>query len=340
MGDMFTSRGNTEIPEALPLICKALGGLSDLRELDMNGNAFGQHIDPLVFLLAECRSLRVLNLENEGLGPVSGAKVAHALAAVARTANACGEHVHLRKLMCGRNRLENGSAEAWKEMFALHPDLRFVDLTQNGIRGPGFEAVVQGLAHCSSIRYLNLNDNTGKTDDGDGWPTFARALRGWPDLRMLDVSNCCLDAESFDLFLEVFQAGQHVHLHSLFVNNSDLGDVAYERLIPVIQTRLPALRNLGLVDNEDLDGSWVKQLVKLLEERGGSVMLDDEDWKEEDWNRVRQRAITEDDIERDVDAKTMVYKSGSLAADEPRQASSDAAVGELLAEMAGMTLTK
>jgi Ran GTPase-activating protein (RanGAP) involved in mRNA processing and transport len=41
MGDMFTSRGNTEIPEALPLIYKALGGRSDLRKLDMNGNAFG-----------------------------------------------------------------------------------------------------------------------------------------------------------------------------------------------------------------------------------------------------------------------------------------------------------
>jgi Ran GTPase-activating protein 1 len=244
--------------------------------------------------------------------------------------------------MCGRNRLENGSAEAWNEMFALHPDLRFVDLTQNGIRGPGFEAVVEGLAHCSSIRYLNLNDNTGKTDDGDGWPNFARALRGWPDLRMLDVSNCCLDANSFGLFLEVFQAGQHVHLHSLFVNNSDLGDAAYERLIPVIRTHLPALRNLGLVDNEDLDGSRVKQLVELLEGRGGSVVLDDEDWKEEDWNRVRQGAICEDDIARDVEADAVVHlKSDSLAAEQPRQASSDAAsVGELAAQLANVKLAK
>jgi hypothetical protein len=48
-----------------------------------------------------------------------------------------------------------------------------------------------------------------------------------------------------------------------------------------MRNRLPALRKLSLVNNEDhFHGSSVKKLVELPEGRGGGVVLDDKNWQE------------------------------------------------------------
>ena len=66
---------------ALSAICDALIGKPTLVEIDLSDNAFGgRSVDPLVPFLSTARPLRVLKLNNNGLGPAGGAVIADALA--------------------------------------------------------------------------------------------------------------------------------------------------------------------------------------------------------------------------------------------------------------------
>lgn len=62
--------------------------------------------------------------------------------------------------LTGRNRLENGSSEAFAEAFAALGTLEEVRMPQNGIRMEGIEAIVGGLRENPSLQWLDLQDNT------------------------------------------------------------------------------------------------------------------------------------------------------------------------------------
>ena len=110
--DVFTRRTTKEIPDALEAICGALKDKKSLIEIDLSHNAFGSiSIDPIAKLLETNRSIEIMKLDNNGLGPVAGTKIAKALLASAKLSKAEGKRSNLRTVFCGRNRLQDEAQE-------------------------------------------------------------------------------------------------------------------------------------------------------------------------------------------------------------------------------------
>ena len=173
--DIFTGRLIDEIPQALSAICDALKDKTSLVEINLSDNAFGgRSVDPIVPFLTSNRSFQILKLNNNGLGPAGGAVIANALLESARLSKKDGKASNLRTVICGRNRLEDGSASAWAAAFKEHGGLREIRMPQNGIRMDGISALVTGISECKGLEYLDLQDNTFGVS---GSKTMARALR-------------------------------------------------------------------------------------------------------------------------------------------------------------------
>lgn len=292
--DIFTGRSIEEIPDALTAICEGLKNLTTLEEVNFNDNAFGERtVHPLVPLLMHNRSIRVLKLDNNGLGPAAGNIVANALLESARLSKAAGTPSNLRVVICGRNRLEDGSASAFAEAFAAHGNLTKVRMVQNGIREEGFAALVRGLSRSPSLQYLSLRDNLGRNigkdddpyEEGErehGWHALAAALTHWKDLRYLDVSDCSMHPPGFTLLLQALERGVHERLVALVLNGSELDNTVYRNLHQVVAKALPGLKYLSLLYNDDLDDDeQLLELGKVMKGRGGELLLDGEEDEDE-----------------------------------------------------------
>lgn len=104
--DLFTGRLKTEIPDAIRYLTAgiSLSG-AKLNELDLSDNAFGPiALKALIPFLQSpaCSELRILRLNNNGLGSEGGKLLARGLSSLKQ----------LQVLICGRNRLENEGATA------------------------------------------------------------------------------------------------------------------------------------------------------------------------------------------------------------------------------------
>ncbi|KAI0074121.1 RNI-like protein [Panus rudis PR-1116 ss-1] len=294
LSDIFTRRSVDEIPRSLKAICDSLANMENLEEVNLSDNAFGgRSVEPLIPLLHN-RSIRVLKLDNNGLGPEGGKVVANALLESARRTHAAGQQSRLRVVICGRNRLEDGSAAAWAEAFAAHGNLTKVWLQQNGIRQDGFVAIIGGLAKCVHLRYLNLRDNVARevddeSDDSDsdakhGWHALAEALPHWKELRHLNISDCLLRPSDLQLLLHAFSHGHQSKLHTLLLDNNSLGETGYGELSSAVTESLPSLTRLGLSWNDGLDEDEVIALGEKIEGRGGQLILEEEDEVVENYN--------------------------------------------------------
>jgi len=164
-----------------------------LVELNLSDNAFGgRSAEPMVHFLTHNRTFQVLKLNNNGLGISGGTTVAKALVESARLSHEEGKPSNLRVVVCGRNRLENGSAPVWAEAFAAHGGLIEVRLPQNGIGPEGIERLAAGLSKNANLRHLDLQDNTATVK---GARAIAKALPSWPDLRVLNLSDLLLKGQ-------------------------------------------------------------------------------------------------------------------------------------------------
>ncbi|KAJ9646573.1 Ran GAP Rna1 [Coniosporium tulheliwenetii] len=171
-------QGNTLGVEASEALAKVLetkkklqpSSPSSLHTINLSDNAFGLNTQaPLVSFLSAHVPLRHLILNNNGLGPAAGTLVANALSelaekkAAARKEGGDGSNdvPDLETVICGRNRLENGSMAAWAKAFAAHTGVREVKMVQNGIRQEGITLLLkEGLRHAAGLRTLDLQDNT------------------------------------------------------------------------------------------------------------------------------------------------------------------------------------
>ena len=122
--DIFTGRLISEIPQALSALCDALKDHTSLVELDLSDNAFGGRCaDAMVPFLTTNTSLQMFKLTNNGLGVWGGMVVAEAFVENAKRCRELGKESSLRTVVCGRNRLENGSASHWAQAFSEHTGL-------------------------------------------------------------------------------------------------------------------------------------------------------------------------------------------------------------------------
>ena len=284
--DIFTGRLISEIPLALAAICDALKDKTSLVELNLSDNAFGgRSVDPIVPFLLHNRSLQILKLSNNGLGPAGGAIIAGALLESARAIKAEGKQSNLRVVMCGRNRLENGSAPAWAEAFAAHGTLVEVRMPQNGIRMAGITRLAEGLSKCPDLQHIDMQDNTFTEESvASGVRAWTDALSSWPHLHTLNLSDCVLSADGeVPSLITALSAGSNPKLHTLQLQNNNLTSKSFGQLADAISAHLSNLMTLELQWNEfddDDDDEHVETLADSLKQRGGKLFISDEDEEE------------------------------------------------------------
>lgn len=274
LADIFTSRLLSEIPPALSSLLTALLALPRLQSVDLSDNAFGLNtVGPLVEFLGRHAPLRVLGLNNNGLGPRAGGLVAGALEALAgwkeevrKGGEGEVEVPELETLECGRNRLESGSMAAWAGVFRKHRGVKVVRMVQNGIRQDGVVVLLrQGLAGCEGLRVLDLQDNTFTVT---GARALAEVVGGWSELRELGLGDCYLGARGGVLVAEALGKGQNKGLEVLRLQYNEFDAKSVKAFLVAAERGLEGLRRVELNGNKfSEDDEGVEGLRVLLDER-------------------------------------------------------------------------
>ena len=226
-----------------------------------------------------------MKLNNNGLGPAGGAVLANALIESAKLSKAEGQKSCLRIVICGRNRLEDGSAPVWADAFAAHGTLEEVRMPQNGIRMDGITALARGLAKCPNLRHLDLQDNTF-TSDGkvSGIAAWTDALTSWPELHTLNLSDCVLSTDGeIPTLVAAIANGSNPAIHTLQLQNNNLDTATFELLATSVSSSLSGLMKLELQWNEiDEDDEYLETIALTLKQRGGKLYAADEEEEEEE----------------------------------------------------------
>ncbi|KUI65767.1 Ran GTPase-activating protein 1 [Cytospora mali] len=285
LADIFTGRLLAEIPEALSYLLTSILNLPNLHTINLNDNAFGLNTQaPLVAFLAAHVPLQHLYLNNNGLGPHAGILVADALSelhAKKVAARKDGETVpDLETVICGRNRLENGSMTAWAKTFSLHNNIKEVKMVQNGIRQEGISHLLsEGLSHAAGLETLDLQDNTFTLM---GAKALAKVTPTWAVLKELGVGDSLLGAKGGVLLAEALAQGKNKKLEILRLQYNDITSKGSVGFAKAAKEGLPALKKIELNGNKlNEDDEGIILLQELLEERkenfGGDIVIED-DW--------------------------------------------------------------
>ncbi|WOO77396.1 Ran GTPase-activating protein 1 [Vanrija pseudolonga] len=280
LADIFTGRLISEIPQALSALCNALIDHKDLVVLDLSDNAFGGRCaDAMVPFLSQNHYFNGIKLNNTGLGVWGGTVVADALLKNAKDGEAKGLKSALRVVVCGRSRLENGSAPHWAAAFAAHGGLVEVRMPQNGIRMEGIEQIAQGLSKNPNLEILDLQDNTATRS---GTRAIVKVLPQWPGLRSLNLSDCLLGKAGGIALATALQNGSNPKLESLKLQYGEFDKRTFEILAVAISQHLKDLKELELNGNQaDPDDECIEEVRKALALHGNEDALDDLDDMEE-----------------------------------------------------------
>jgi Ran GTPase-activating protein 1 len=294
--DIFTGRLISEIPDALTAICDALIDKSSLVEVNLSDNAFGgRSVDPMVPFITQNRSFQIFRLNNNGLGPAGGEVIANALRESARLSKAAGVKSNLRTVICGRNRLENGSSAAWADAFAEHGTLEEVRMVQNGIRMEGVINLARGLSQNPNLKHIDLQDNSFSTEGQlEGVAAWAKALSSWPELDTLNLSDCILSAKGeVPTLISSLIEGSNPKLKTLIIQNNNLETQTFEAIADAISSSLKNLMRLEVQWNDhEEDDEHIERLHDSLKQRGGRLIATEDDEEEE------EGAEEEDDEEK------------------------------------------
>ena len=263
--DIFTSRLLEEIPPALSSLLTALLECPKLHTVDLSDNAFGLKTkDPLIDFLSKHVPLRNLILNNNGMGPIAGASIADALSTLA--SKKTSSNPPLESIVCGRNRLENGSMSSWAKAYQAHNKIKSVKMTQNGIRQEGISHLLrEGLSHCKSLEVLDMQDNTFTIK---GATALSEILPQWPLLAELGVGDDLLGGNGSVKVFDTLAKGKNAKVEVLRLQYNDITSRGVQALLFAAKEGLPELRRVELNGNkfEEEDASVVA-LGELLEER-------------------------------------------------------------------------
>ncbi|KAM0792138.1 hypothetical protein ACM66B_004837 [Microbotryomycetes sp. NB124-2] len=304
--DIFTGRLISEIPQSLRSLCTALLRIPTLQSLDLSDNAFGgRSAEPMLELLSTHPTLQVLKLNNNGMGPAGGTMIAEALLANAKKAKAESRKPSLKVLVCGRNRLENGSSQAFADAFAALGSLVEVRMPQNGIRMEGIEALVKGLRQNPDLEVLDLQDNTA-TEKGSR--AIANSLASWPKLRKLNLSDCLLRPKGGVLVANALESGSNKDLESLLLQSNELDYRAINILASAIKQHLGKLTQLELNGNRgEAEDECYGKVTEALAHWDHEDALDELDEMEE--YESDEEDDEEDERENDSDAEEKTGES-------------------------------
>ncbi|KAH9218645.1 putative Ran GTPase-activating protein 1 [Leptodontidium sp. 2 PMI_412] len=344
LADIFTGRLLNEIPQALSSLLEALLTLPKLHTINLNDNAFGLNTQaPLVAFLSSHVPLQHLILNNNGLGPHAGTLVADALTALhgkKEEARKAGKEVPLLEtVICGRNRLENGSMTAWAKAYSLHTGVKEVKMVQNGIRQEGISHLLtDGLRHAKGIKVLDLQDNTFTIL---GARALATVAPGWTEVQELGIGDSLLGSKGGVLFANALAKGQNKKLELLRLQYNDITAKGLEALTAAAKDALPALKKVELNGNkfseEDLS---LMKLRELLDERkeklAGDVVIED-DWGLDSLSDLEDDSDDEDASEEEEEEadelRERLLEEAKEAQEEPIAQKQDKDVDALAAEL-------
>jgi Ran GTPase-activating protein 1 len=326
--DIFTGRLISEIPDALKALCDAVEHKSTLVEINLSDNAFGvRSVEPLRNLLENNR-FEILRLNNNGLGPEAGILIANWLKKSAELSKEKGLTSNLKTVICGRNRLENGSAPAWAGAFAEHGTLVDVRLPQNAIWTDGIQALAEGLSKCPNLRYLDLQDNTFIKDESKAAVNaWAHALPKLSVLETLIFSDCVLSEEDDDEvppLLETLAEGSNPNLVTLVLQNNNLS-VSTFKFFTNSLTSLPKLRRLDLqwndVDEDSEDA--IDALREIMEQRSGKLMAFKQGEEEEEESEEGEEGEEEEEEEEEREEGGVEDAEEEVPSEEPQKPEGD-----------------
>lgn len=346
LADIFTGRLLNEIPEALSHLLTSILNLPNLNTINLNDNAFGLNTQaPLVAFLASHVPLQHLYLNNNGLGPHAGILIADALSelhAKKEEARKQGQEVpYLETVICGRNRLENGSMNAWAKTFSLHNKIKEVKMVQNGIRQEGISYLLsEGLCHATEIKVLDLQDNTFTLS---GAKALAQVAPRWTEILELGIGDSLLGNKGSFALAKSLAKGKNAKLELLRLQYNEIAASGLKRLADAVKDGLPALKKIEINGNKlDEEDESIMALNDLFEARkeslGGDVVKEDDwgldslsDLEGDDSEEEEEEDEDEDEemIEPEVLAEKMI-KEAEEAQEEPVLATkADAEVEEL-----------
>lgn len=283
--DIFTGRLLSEIPEALSSLLTSVLNLPNLKTVNLNDNAFGLNTQaPVVAFLSAHVPLQHLYLNNNGLGPHAGILVADALSelhAKKEAARKEGKDVpDLETVICGRNRLENGSMTAWAKAYRLHKNIKVIKMVQNGIRQEGISHLLsEGLDTAQELRVLDLQDNTFTLT---GAKALAKVVPLWTKIEELGVGDSLLGGKGGIRVAEALATGKNVKLETLRLQYNEITAPGVKAFAAAAKDALPALKRIELNGNKFTeDDESITALQELLDERkekiGGDLVIED-DW--------------------------------------------------------------
>ncbi|TVY27712.1 Ran GTPase-activating protein [Lachnellula hyalina] len=340
LADIFTGRLLNEIPQALSSLLTTLLALPKLHTINLNDNAFGLNTQaPLVAFLSSHTPLQHLILNNNGLGPHAGILIADALSTLhgkKEEARKAGTEVpYLETVICGRNRLENGSMTAWAKAYSLHTGLKTVKMVQNGIRQEGISHLLtEGLKYTRGIRVLDLQDNTFTIT---GSKALATVIPGWTEIEELGVGDSLLGARGGVIVAGSLAKGKNGKLEILRLQYNDITVKGLQAFATAAKDNLPALRKIELNGNKFAeDEQAVADLKELLEGRkeklAGDVVMED-DWGLDSLSDLEDDSDEEDSAEEEEeeaeDLREKLIEEAEEAQEEPVALKQDKEVDDL-----------
>ncbi|KAI0196239.1 hypothetical protein EV127DRAFT_381297 [Xylaria flabelliformis] len=348
LADIFTGRLLNEIPEALSYLLTSILNLPNLRTINLNDNAFGLNTqEPLIAFLSSHVPLQHLYLNNNGLGPHAGINIADALSklhAKKEEARKAGQEVpDLETVICGRNRLENGSMMAWAETFRLHNKVKEIKMVQNGIRQEGISLFLsEGLNHATELQTLDLQDNTFTVM---GARALAKVVPLWGDIIELGIGDSLLSAKGGVLLADALSKGQNRKLEILRLQYNDITAPAVKHLSTAAQDALPALRRIELNGNKfSEDDESILALQELLEarkEKHAGDIVDEDAWGVDSLSDLEELDSDEEEEEDEDEEEEItteeraekLIKDAEEAQEEPTVQLKDQDVDELASKL-------
>ena len=347
--DIFTGRLLSEIPTALSSLLTALLTLPKLHTVNLNDNAFGLNMQaPLVAFLSAHVPLQHLYLNNNGLGPHAGILIADALSTLhgkKEEARKAGKEVpDLETVICGRNRLENGSMTAWAKAYSLHTDIKEIKMVQNGIRQEGIaHLLTDGLRHARGIKVLDLQDNTFTLL---GAKALAAVAPIWTEIQELGVGDSLLSAKGGVLVANALAKGSNKKLEILRLQYNDITTKGVQEFAKAAKDALPALKKVELNGNKFSENdAGIIELRELLEERkekiGGDIVVED-DWGLDSLSDLEDESDEEDEEEEEEEEyeelREKLLEEAEEAQDEPVAQKEDKDVDELADKLKQSTI--
>jgi Ran GTPase-activating protein 1 len=299
---------------------------------------------PLVAFLSSHVPLRHLFLNNNGLGPHAGILIADALSelhAKKLLARKEGKEVpDLETVICGRNRLENGSMTAWAKAFSLHTGVKEVKMVQNGIRQEGISHLLtDGLRHAKGIKVLDLQDNTFTLL---GAKALATVAPGWTEMEELGVGDSLLSAKGGVVVAEALSKGANKKLQILRLQYNDINTKGLRVFTSAAKNALPALRKIELNGNKfSEEDQSVMTLKEILEERkeklAGNLVMED-DWGLDSLSDLEEESEDEEEDEEEEEKEAderreKLLEEAEEAQEEPVASKQDKDVDELADEL-------